>query len=492
MSYTNPQQVVDTQTGQHYRNLQKSLSSTFAGVAQSYKAEQDKLEKEQKQREAKNKAIVDFNQKQEDTMMGSVAKLKAQNPTLDTSAIYDMVDRYSEIKNAIDLGTITDKAELRKMREQLAQIKSIPDGLNTSLTGLAALSEDFTEYMAKAGKKGGLDLKSADPKLLNHLNVFLNKSKGDRKFQTQFDENGNMRTGIFLKSSEEGDEGKFYTKDELVSYMDGVTGGLPTIPDDTEASEELVKNVFGVDPITKKMTVPMKDIVDKIDVKQRDGSVKVEERINEEKLKEKLKPMALGNVSSWGNAGIVSYYNNMLKTGELLEDKDGKEIKVLTTEDLEDEDTKKKIADLYLNKFIKDKGILNYGKTLEKDTTTRRPNVYSGGNNNNTDKTQIDTSFIDEMDIQPLGSAPGKGIDLAALEEKVKKLGFMIKKSEKVNGVLELDITKSGKGPDNSVTITENMSPDEVKRLLKFVEIGVLPQKATKKGTVNNPYIYER
>lgn len=107
-----------------------------------------------------------------------------------------------------------------------------------------------------------------------------------------------------------------------------------------------------------------------------------------------------------------------------------------------------------------------------------------------TDEGEIDTSFIDEMDIQPLGSAPGKGIDLAALEEKVKTLGFMIKKSEKVNGVLELDITKSGKGPDNSVTITENMSPDEVKRLLKFVEIGTLPPKTEQKGTKDNPYIY--
>ena len=491
MSYRNPQQVVDTQTGQHYRNLQKSLSNTFAGVAQSYKAEQDRLEKERKKKEAAEKAVRDFNQSEEDTIMNSVAKLKAQNPTLDTSAIYDMIDRYSDIKNAIDLGTITDKAELRKMREQLAQIKSIPDGLNASLVGFGALTEDFTEYIARAGKKGGLDLKSADPKLLNHLNVFLNKSKGDRKFQTQFDENGNMRTGIFLKSSEEGDEGKFYTKDELVSYMNGATGGLPTIPDDTEASEELVSNVFGVDPITKKMTKPMPGIVDKVDVTQRDGSIKVEERINEEKLKEKLKPIALSNVSSWGNAGIVSYYNNMLKPGELLEDKDGKEIKVLKTEDL-DEDTKDKIADLYLNKFIKDKGILNYGKTLEKDTTTRRPNVYSGGSKKTKDITKIDTSFIDELDIQLSGQAPGKMVDFNDLEKRIKPLGFRIKESKEVNGVLEFDITKSGKGADNYVTITEDMSPDEIKRLLKFVETGSLPTEDKEPtGSEDDPLIYK-
>jgi phosphoribosylanthranilate isomerase len=94
------------------------------------------------------------------------------------------------------------------------------------------------------------------------------------------------------------------------------------------------------------------------------------------------------------------------------------------------------------------------------------------------------------MDIKISGAAPGKGLDLAVLEAKVKPLGFIIKKSKRVNGVLELDITKSVKGADNSVTITENMSPDEVKRLLKFVETGSLPSKAKQKGTINNPYIY--
>ena len=491
MSYRNPQQVIDTQTGQHYRNLQNVISSTFAGVAQSYKAEQDKLEKEQEAREARNKAIVDFNQKQEDAMMSSVAKLKANNPTLDTSSIYDMIDMYSDIKNAIDLGTITDKEELRKMREQLAQIKSIPDGLNTSLVGFGALSEDFTEYMAKAGKKGGLDLKSADTTLLNHLNVFLNKSKGERKFETQFDENGNMRTGIFLKSSEESDEGKFYTKDELVSYMDGVTGGLPAIPDDTEASEELMSNVFGIDPITKKRTMPTPGIVDKINVRQRDGSIKVEERINEEKLKEKLKPIALGNVSSCGDNGIVSFYNNMLKSGELLKDKDGKEIKVLTTENI-DEDTKNKITDLYLNKFIKDKGILNYGKTLEKDTTTKRPNIYSGSNNKSNKKVEIDTSFIDEMDITLEGEFPGAAVDFDKIELTLKKEGFRVLSERLVDGKKELDITKSVKGADNSVTITEDMTPKQIKDLLKLVETGSLPKEDKEPtGSEDDPFIYK-
>jgi len=381
MSYRNPQQVVDTQTGQHYRNLQKSLSSTFAGVAQSYKTEQDKLEKEQKQREAKNKAIVDFNQKQEDAMMGSVAKLKAKNPTLDTSAIYDMVDRYSDIKNAIDLGTITDKAELRKMREQLAQIKSIPDGLNTSLVGFGALSEDFTEYMAKAGKKGGLDLKSADPTVLNHLNVFLNKSKGERKFETQFDENGNMRTGIFIKSNEEGDKGKFYTKDELVSYMDGETGGLPKIYDDTKDSEEMKSLIVGKNIETGRTVVKEDYLIEKKQ-KREDGTIEVVKAIDESKVKNSLRPLATATIKSLSDRELLSYYNNVL---------DGPKISIKDLEGDMGSMLKENISEIYLEKFMEDNDLVDFKK---------RSYIYkqkSKSNEKESDNIEDATSLIDEL-----------------------------------------------------------------------------------------------
>ena len=35
MSYRNPTQVVDTQTGQHYANLQKTIAGSFGNYANS-------------------------------------------------------------------------------------------------------------------------------------------------------------------------------------------------------------------------------------------------------------------------------------------------------------------------------------------------------------------------------------------------------------------------------------------------------------------------
>lgn len=418
MSYRNPQQVVDTQTGQHYRNLQKSLSSTFAGVAQSYKTEQDKLEKEQKAKEAKNKAIVDFNQKQEDAMMSSVAKLKAQNPALDTSAIYDMVDRYSDIKNAIDLGTITDKEELRKMREQLAQIKSIPDGLNTSLTGLAALSEDFTEYISKAGKKGGLDLKSADPNVLNQLNVFLNKTKGERRFETQFDENGNMRTGIFLKSSEEGDKGKFYTKEELTSYMDGNMEGIPKIYDDTKNLDAMESMIVG------KQTGTDKPIIKEAYLKEdkevlRDGSIRINKVIDTEKVRAALMPEAKSIIDGLNSSEIVSFYNNVLSSG----DKDN-----ISTKELEDGETKERVYKDYLEYAMQQRNLVDYKK---KDYTySLNKGVGKGGGE------AVEPNYDDITSIvQSLKSGNYQDVAFPGTVDNIKKSESVAKKGQNIVSV---------------------------------------------------------
>ena len=51
MSYRNPARIVDTQSGQHFRNMQQSLAKTFTGVINADTAriikEAEKAEKEQ-------------------------------------------------------------------------------------------------------------------------------------------------------------------------------------------------------------------------------------------------------------------------------------------------------------------------------------------------------------------------------------------------------------------------------------------------------------
>ena len=44
-AYENPQAIIDTETGEHFRQLQQTIAGTFANVAQSYISNQELIRK---------------------------------------------------------------------------------------------------------------------------------------------------------------------------------------------------------------------------------------------------------------------------------------------------------------------------------------------------------------------------------------------------------------------------------------------------------------
>jgi len=96
-------------------------------------------------------------------------------------------------------------------------------------------------------------------------------------------------------------------------------------------------------------------------------------------------------------------------------------------------------------------------------------------------ETKIDISYIDELKI-PIQSGPAlesgqRPVDLDELEAQLNKEGFRITKSEEVGprGVNKITITKSISGTDNQAVISEEMTPQDIKRNLELVETGKMP-----------------
>ena len=96
-----------------------------------------------------------------------------------------------------------------------------------------------------------------------------------------------------------------------------------------------------------------------------------------------------------------------------------------------------------------------------------------------------DISYIEDIRI-PIQQGPAlqsgkRPVDLVALENDVlNKQGFQVVKAEAVGGVDKIVITKSIAGTDNKAVITEDMTPQDIKRQLELVETGKLP--AEKEG----------
>ena len=103
--------------------------------------------------------------------------------------------------------------------------------------------------------------------------------------------------------------------------------------------------------------------------------------------------------------------------------------------------------------------------------------------NQEEEKTKIDISYIEDLKI-PVQSGPPlesgqRPVDLDELENQLNTEGFRVTKSEEVGprGVNKITITKSIDGTDNQAVISEEMTPQDIKRNLELVETGRMPVK---------------
>lgn len=328
MSYRNPQQVVDTQSGQYIRDLQQTTSRAFAGVAGAYKQEQDQIKAKQEQerkaelkRLEENKAKIDAllkaNQKEEDAIYDNLGKVGAKNPDINfTNAFSSIIDTYSDIKDKISLGLITDPKEIANMKSKLAMIKTLPSRAANSLESLMAGISTINEKGGKAGQMGGIDNKT-NPQIVKDLLVLGNQIKGGRGFDISEDENGNYQLGFNVEV-----DGKktFYSEKTLNEFLTGDNPFVPIIPDETKNFDESRKNVFDIDPNTKKPVVKQKYIGEPKSV-VRKGRIVRFDAVNVDAVVDDVRDDLITNVESMSTQQKVSFGNYIG-----LKDKDGNEV----------------------------------------------------------------------------------------------------------------------------------------------------------------------
>ena len=351
MSYRNPRQVIDTQSGQHFIDLQRSLSGTFSKISTDYSKKQEKLIKEAKSNKEKNETRIRVNQEKEDNVLGRLEKERVNNPEINFDEAAKIVDTYSDIKNSIDLGNITDPSELLKARKLLAQIESMPNALSTTFEGFGALNTTFEESFNKAGKQGGYDLLNTPPETLSHLNVFNNRAKGVRQMKVQQNpETGVVEYGIFLKSNDEDDKGKFYTEIELDNVLAGNSNGIIVIPDETTNMETMQSIIVGETPGTGKKSIKNEFLVDSGKIPNADGTYTVSKVIDQEKVRTALQSTVKANVSALlsSASSLKSFYDNVLNP---LNDKEQ-----YTASEITELNRQRKVEDInYIAKKLKEK-----------------------------------------------------------------------------------------------------------------------------------------
>jgi hypothetical protein len=351
MSYVNPQQIVDTQSSQHLANLQQTITSTFANVAANYAAQKKQEQAEIKKRQEENAKIIKGNQDEEDLIRYDYQKYKADNPELNLPEVLPaFIDEYSNIKNALDLGTITDPKEQARLRSELAKLKTLPEQIVNGIKAFSELGVTYKDTYGKMNTQGGIDTTQTDPKALKAVNIFLNNTPGTRNIDISRDKNGNLNVDYIIQETDEkgnpiGESTRYpqaYFRDLLAGK---IQGSIVIVPDKTKTLENTDELISTKDPLTDKKQYNKNFLTTKtID---RGSYIDTVEVVDVNKVKARVFNFLSSDINTMDPSDLVAYYNNVLDpNGEKISVKDFKDEKI-------GDELKRRATELYVDRYTK-------------------------------------------------------------------------------------------------------------------------------------------
>ena len=188
MSYRNPTQVVDTQTGQAYADLQKTIAGSFGNYAKSYEAANARRRKEEKENQKKllekrNKILSE-----ENTQLKDFGNIEKTFPTINMDNLYGIIEDNADIK-MMELPTPLDQ-------KRSASFDRAGTTFRVSTTNLMAGQEEYIDAGNKPpGSAGGFDINTPTP-LIENLNNLYKRGSNSQTYETQagyaMDGNGNL------------------------------------------------------------------------------------------------------------------------------------------------------------------------------------------------------------------------------------------------------------------------------------------------------------
>lgn len=177
MSYRNPKQIIDTQSGQYVRDLQKSLADTYSSVASEQK-------KEYERRAKLNEEVVAKSQERINRISGQLNQVANANKSTNFDQMYDLLDEYGQYMK------INPSKRTREMNSFITNMDNSGTTIKNMLANTLAGGEDYVAAREKGlGKMGGIR-KDADKGVLNKNDIMYgyNQAPGSKKLN--FDPRG--------------------------------------------------------------------------------------------------------------------------------------------------------------------------------------------------------------------------------------------------------------------------------------------------------------
>jgi len=240
MSYRNPKQFVDTQTAQHYRNLQK----TMTGITDDYI---NTIKQKQAAETKRLKEIAKINNelriKQEDYRSRTGQALN--NATSGRPGLFNDPELQKQFNNSADTvsGYMDESVLSAEQKVRKDNFNGLPKDIVEGLTNIETLGGDYQEKDARGNSMGGISPYN-DPNQNAAVASLLSQGVGgENKFSFDLSKPGGAET----RYTHINDKGETYTF--TGSELKGILANprreiIVTIPDE-KADMQRIANTFG-------------------------------------------------------------------------------------------------------------------------------------------------------------------------------------------------------------------------------------------------------
>lgn len=240
MSYRNPKQFVDTQTAQHYRNLQKTMTGItddyINTIKQNQAAETKRLieiAKENKKLDIKRENYRSTTGQALNNATGSRSDF-FKNPEVQ-SGFSKAIDTSS---NYMDLTTLT--ADERVYRDN---VNGLSKAIVGNLTDLETLGADYQQKAAKKNSMGGISPYNDPSQRAATDSIFTQGVGGKNTFSMDLSQPGGAETK-YTHTNDKGETFSFTGSGLGEIVADPMREIIVTIPDETTDMQRIA-NTFG-------------------------------------------------------------------------------------------------------------------------------------------------------------------------------------------------------------------------------------------------------
>ena len=453
MSYRNPKQFVDKQTGAYYRDLQK----TFGGITDDYikqlnarQAQETELLKQNAKRNAKRNGDQETWKNKTGSALNKV--------TQSSSSIFQQPKFQLKLSETLDTaGGLIGKTMMKpEERNYATNTENLGTSINDFNENLSVLGTGYDEQMGRGNNLGGISPYN-DPDLMSGVATTLGRGTTG-KAEADFDASGAGSSNLYVKytSDEEGSKPFNLSAQTVQEVMNNPESQLyVTIPDETKDMENIAATAYDPDGKLKEMyfTGDEKSRINK------DGNKEYYKEFNEDLFLQEVKEDVVANVQSLPRPQQFALYNFFQDKANI----EGENCLFSLEHEFED----KQEEEEFLNDLSIKYATWTSGSFVDgsKEVVTRTEELY-------------DTQFIDDYSI-PLktGAAEENGgyVNITDLESTISRDGFMTSNPQVIEGRNVVTVKKSVEGEDRSANIYDNMTEAEVKNILKFIETGVNP-----------------